>query len=150
MEVMMELRDLIRLVELFEGLTDPEILEVISIGEERIYRKGEMVVAQGKQGNELFIITEGAVEVTLQVEKSPPRVVIILGKGQLIGEMSLVDEGPRSATVRALDDPTIVQVIQHDEFHKLCQQNTRIGYIVMRNMAADLSYKLRHRHLSVI
>ena len=67
---------------------------------------------------------------------------------QLIGEMSLVDRGPRSATVRAIQDPTIVQVIQHEEFQALCQKNNRIGYLVMLNIAADLSFKLRHRNLS--
>jgi CRP-like cAMP-binding protein len=99
-------------------------------------------------GNELFIITEGFVEVVIESKKPSPEVVVNLGTGQLIGEMSLVDQGLRSATVRAIHDPTIAQVIQHHDFHQLCQKNNRIGYIVMKNMAADLSFKLRHRHLS--
>jgi CRP-like cAMP-binding protein len=71
-----------------------------------------------------------------------------LGTGQIIGEMALVDRGPRSATVRAIHTPTIVQVIRHADFHQLCQENTQIGYTVMYNIAADLSFKLRHRNLS--
>jgi CRP-like cAMP-binding protein len=62
--------------------------------------------------------------------------------------MSLVDQGPRSASVRAIQEPTVVQVIRHDDFLDLCQRNTHIGYVVMFNMAADLSFKLRHRNLS--
>ena len=68
----------------------------------------------------------------------------------LIGEMSMVDQGPRSASVRAIHDPTVVQVIRHEDFQALCQRNTHIGYVVMYNMAADLSFKLRHRNLSEI
>ena len=62
--------------------------------------------------------------------------------------MALIDQGPRSATVRAIVEPTKVQVIKREAFEKLCMENNRIGYIVMRNLAADLSFKLRHHNLS--
>jgi CRP/FNR family cyclic AMP-dependent transcriptional regulator len=103
---------------------------------------------EGEIGDEIFIVMEGTVEIIVNSGRKTPKVVIHLGVGQLIGEMSLVDRGPRSATVRAIEDPTIVQVIRHQDFHTLCKRNYRIGYIVMHNMAADLSFKLRHRHLS--
>ena len=62
--------------------------------------------------------------------------------------MSFVDRGPRSATVKSIHDSTIAQVIQYDALLALCQRNTQIGYQVMQNIAADLSFKLRHRNLS--
>ena len=144
----MDLRKLIRGVELFDGLTKAELDEIAAICQQRHFKKGDLLAIEGKIGDDLFIITDGVVEVIVSDRQAPPRVVINLGIGQLIGEMSLVDRGPRSATVRAIHDPTIVQVIRHDDFHKLCKRNTRIGYVVMFNMAADLSFKLRHRHLS--
>lgn len=144
----MELRKLIRGVELFDGLTEAELDEIAAICQSRRFTKGDILAVEGKIGDDLFIVTEGAVEVVVDDQQALPRVVINLGIGQLIGEMSLVDQGPRSATVRAIHDPTIVQVIRHDDFHELCKRNTRIGYVVMYNMAADLSFKLRHRHLS--
>ena len=52
--------------------------------------------------------------------------------------MALIDQGPRSATVRAITSPTVVQVINRVDFDNLCQVNTQIGYTVMRNMAGDL------------
>ena len=63
-------------------------------------------------------------------------------------EMALVDQGPRSATVRAISDSTIVLTIDRQAFMDLCEANHHLGYIVMRNMAADLSFKLRHRNLT--
>ena len=143
----MDIKELLRCVELFDGLADEDLEDVASLCTQRIFKGGEFLAKQGEMGNELFIVSEGLVEVTIR-ERLNPRVVVNLGAGQLIGEMSLVDRGPRSATVRAVQDPTIAQVIQHDAFHDLCQQNTRIGYLVMLNLAADLSFKLRHRHLS--
>ena len=143
----MDIKELLRGVELFDGLMDEDLDEVSVICEQRLLRDGDFLARQGEVGKELFIVSEGLVEVTVR-EKTFPRVVVNLGAGQLIGEMSLVDHGPRSATVRAVHTPTVVQVIQHDEFQELFQRNLRIGYLVMANLAADLSFKLRHRNLS--
>lgn len=142
-----DIRELLRNVELFDGLGDNDLDEVSALCSQQTFKKGELLTTQGEVGSELFIISEGLVEVMVRGRLNP-RVVVNLGAGQLIGEMSLVDRGPRSATVRAIHNPTITQVIQHDDFHDLCQRNTRIGYLVMLNLAADLSFKLRHRHLS--
>ena len=143
----MDIKKLLKSVELFDGLVDDDLTEVAAICEQRQLEEGEVLAEQGAIGQELFIVSEGLVEVTVR-EKTVPRVVVNLGTGQLIGEMALVDRGPRSATVRAIHTPTIVQVIQHEAFEELCQKNTRIGYLVMSNLAADLSFKLRHRNLS--
>ena len=143
----MDITELLRTVELFDGLAEGDLEEVAAICAQRTFVDGDVLAQQGEAGSELFIISEGLVEVTVR-ERSNPRVLVNLGMGQLIGEMSLVEHGPRSATVCAVHTPTVVQVIQHEAFQDLCQRNTRIGYVVMQNLAADLSFKLRHRHLS--
>jgi CRP-like cAMP-binding protein len=144
----MDIKKIIGSIELFEGLSTSEIDAIIAICQTRRFRRGDLLTVEGEVGNELFIVMDGIVEVIVEGKKSNPQVLVNLGTGQLIGEMSLVDRGLRSATVRAIHDPTIVQVIQHQDFHQLCNKNNHIGYVVMRNMAADLSFKLRHRHLS--
>jgi len=144
----MNINGLIRNIELFEGLTNTELDKIVKLCQQRRFKKGNLLAIEGEAGNDLFIITEGSVEILLDKKTETPHIVVNLGVGQIIGEMSLVDRGPRSATIRATQDPTIVQVIQHHNFQDLCEDNHRIGYIVMKNMAADLSFKLRHRHLS--
>jgi CRP-like cAMP-binding protein len=62
--------------------------------------------------------------------------------------MALIDMGLRSATVRCTKDGTELYVLHRDEFIQLCEEDTDIGYKVMRNLAADMSFKLRHRNLS--
>ena len=143
----MEIKELLRGVELFDGLDEHGLKEVAEICTRRQLKYGELLVKQGEIGRELFIVSEGLMEVAVS-DQTAQRVVVNLGTGQLIGEMSLVDRGPRSATVKAIQDPTYVQVIQHDEFHSLCERNTQIGYQVMLNLAIDLSFKLRHHNLS--
>lgn len=145
----MEVPQLLEDVDLFAGLSKDELHQVAGICQERHFKGGEVLAAEGQQGDNMFVITEGFVEVLL--ENHPDRqtkIIINLGPGQLIGEMALLDQGPRSATVRAISDPTIVQAINRDDFEALCQENTRIGYIAMRNLAVDLSFKLRHRNLA--
>jgi CRP-like cAMP-binding protein len=145
-----ELRDSLRRAELFEGLSPEELDAIARLCQARTFRSGEVVTTQGEPGDELFVIGQGFVEVALiQPESgSTPRSVVHLGPGQIVGEMALVDRGPRSATVRALTDGTRLYALARQEFLDLCQANHRLGYVVMRNMAADLSFKLRHRMLS--
>jgi CRP/FNR family cyclic AMP-dependent transcriptional regulator len=137
-------------VELFEGISASEMNDVARICEEMTYKAGDVITEQGKPGDELFIIFDGFVEVLHRGAESDsvPRAIVNLGRGQIVGEMALVDRGPRSATVRALSDKTTVLTIHREAFERLCEQNHRLGYIVMRNIAADLSFKLRHRHLA--
>lgn len=145
-----ELDSMLRQATLFEGLSPEELEAIAALFRPRAFRAGEIVTTQGERGDELFLVSQGFVEVTLQQPGSDaePRSVVHLGPGQLVGEMALVDRGPRSATVRALTDGTLLQALQRDAFLELCEKNPRLGYVVMRNMAADLSFKLRHRMLS--
>jgi CRP-like cAMP-binding protein len=147
----MEIKKIMSGVELFESLSDQELDKVISLCQERKFKENDIIAEQNSIGKELYIIQEGFVEVAIAGRSGgASKVIVNLGTGQTVGEMSLVDSGPRSATVKAISSPTIVQVITQDEFEKLCDSDTRIGYIVMRNMAADLSFRLRQRHLSDI
>lgn len=146
----MDLVSVLRSVELFEGLSPEELKAVAELCQERSYNAGEVITGQGESGNEMFVVCEGFVEVVLSrsLADPAPRAMVNLGRGQIFGEMALVDHGPRSATVNAVTDGTVLQAIRRKDFSKLCESNHRLGYTVMRNMASDLSFKLRHRNLS--
>ena len=146
---MADLKGILRNVMLFASLTDEDLEQVGKICNQMTLERGDLIAAQGAPGSELYIITDGFAEVALENEGGTAHVLVNLGSGQIIGEMALIDQGPRSATVRAISNPTIVQVIKREDFEKLCEQNTRIGYYVMKDIAADLSFKLRQRNLSV-
>ena len=88
-------------------------------------------------------------EVVLGTPSMPgPMPIVHLGKGQIFGEVALVDRGLRSATVNTVADGTVLYAISRDDFIELCDEDTRIGYVIMRNIAADLSFKLRHYNLA--
>jgi len=144
----MDTIELLKGVEAFDGLSDSELTQLAAICREARYAKGQTITIQGEEGEEFYVIRAGLVEVGVSEGGSqPPRTVINLGVGQVVGEMALVDRGPRSATVRCVTDVT-TNVIGRDAFEQLCQANHHLGMVVYRNLAADLSFKMRHRHLA--
>jgi CRP-like cAMP-binding protein len=144
----MDTIELLKGVETFDGLSDDELKQLAVICREAHFAKGHTIMTQGEEGEEFYIIRKGLVEVSVsEVGGTAPRTVINLGVGQVVGEMALVDRGLRSATVRCVTD-VVVNVIERDGFEKVCQANHHIGMIVYRNLAADLSFKVRHRNLA--
>ncbi len=144
----MDLLKLLKGVELFHGLDDQELAEVVSIFQPLAFERGDLIAEQGKPGDSLFLVADGFVEVAVgDSTQRAEKILVNLGKGQIFGEMALVDQGLRSATVRAISETTSLHTVKREDFEALCNRNTRIGYIVMRNIAADLSFKLRQRHL---
>jgi CRP/FNR family cyclic AMP-dependent transcriptional regulator len=149
-EQRMQPKDILTNVELFEGLTSDELDILAAVCEERVYPINEIITQQGEVGEELFVVYDGFVEVVRAglAPEIAPKTIVHLGEGQIFGEMALVDRGPRSATVKAASEKTSILVIKRDDFDRICESNNHIGYVVMRNIAADLSFKLRHHHLT--
>lgn len=152
----MDTIQLLKGVEVFDGLSDAELKRIAGVCREADYQKGEVITAQGETGDEMFIIRDGFVEISVgeaseaapSTAQDAPHALVSLGTGQVVGEMALVDHGPRSATVRCVTDKTAVIVIKREAFEQVCQADHHIGMVVYRNLAADLSFKLRHRHLT--
>src|SRR5689334_19409888 len=105
----MDTIQLLKGVEVFEGLSDAELKRIAGICQEAQYQKGEVITTQGEAGDEMFIIREGFVEISVgeaSESESTPHALVSLGMGQVVGEMALVDHGPRSATARCVMDKT--------------------------------------------
>lgn len=141
----MELMSIMRRVELFRGLTEAQLTRLGAISQREQYPRGAVVFEQNSTGDRMYIVGSGQVEVRVNGSNGTAQTAVYLGEGQVFGEMALVDSGLRSATLVAVGDDTVVYSIPADEFHALCTADTAIGYIMMRNIAQDLSFKVRHR-----
>jgi CRP-like cAMP-binding protein len=138
---------LLKRVQLFANLNEAELAELSAICHEKPATANDVIIKQNTTGNEMYIVAAGSVEVFIE-GLSNARSLVVLGKGQVIGEMALIDQGYRSASVRATKDGATLYLIESDAFYRLCEANTRIGFIVMRNLAIDIAFKLRHRNLA--
>lgn len=145
-----ELVALLKTVELFDELTDAQLQRLTEIGETLTFNKDDVIFAQGAEGHRLYVIRNGEVEVRIGEDPQRARPEVYLGRGQIFGEMALIDGGPRSATAVCSRDGTQLYCITREAFHDLCKSDTALGYVVMRNMAHELSFKLRHHNLTLI
>lgn len=143
-----EIKATLQEVELFQNLSDDHLAQVATICQTRICRNGEVIFDQGSQGDALYIVGQGQVEVRLKQASGQSAAAIYLGSGQVFGEMALVDHGQRSASIVVAEDNTRLYVITTDAFNQLCTLDSGIGFLVMRNIARDLSFKLRHHDYS--
>jgi CRP/FNR family cyclic AMP-dependent transcriptional regulator len=145
----MELIELLKTIELFEGLSDTQLQRVAEISKPITVNKDEIIFSQGDEGDRLYIVRDGQVVVQVGDDLESARSQVFLGRGQIFGEMALIDLGPRSATMVCTRDGTVLHTIAREALTNLCEADSAIGYVVMRNMVYDLSFKLRHSNLTV-
>ncbi len=140
----------LRRLDVFAGLSDEDLLQVATISKPRRLAAGQVIFEEGADGDELMVILNGCVRVSLNTRLPQgnivPSTINMLYAGQSFGEMVLLGGATRSATITAVDPCTLL-VIRERDFANLCECNPRIGYRVMRNMASDLAYKLRSSNL---
>jgi len=102
------------------------------------FRKGEIIIEEGTVGAFAYVINSGAVEVWKMV-KGNKFVLSRLGAGSIFGEMSLIDDRPRSAMVTALED-TVVRVITRDRFESILERNPQSLVPLLRQVFQRLRY----------
>ncbi|HRU39724.1 MAG TPA: cyclic nucleotide-binding domain-containing protein, partial [Candidatus Goldiibacteriota bacterium] len=83
---------------LFRDLSDSELEVVMKKVFEKTYKKGSMLFVEGMPGEVLYIIIEGGIDVTKKGRDGSEIEVAKLGPGEIVGEMSLIDSGPRTAS----------------------------------------------------
>jgi CRP/FNR family cyclic AMP-dependent transcriptional regulator len=124
--------ELIKGVPLFAECTKKELSEVAGIADEIDLREGKELTKQGRPGREFFILVDG----TADVQKGTRR-VNKLGPGDFFGEISLVRQVPRTATVTATS-PIRALVITDRSFRSLLEHQPGIQGKVMSALAARL------------
>ncbi len=142
--------DSLRRVQIFGGLSDGELISIANLCEIWRLPAEHVVFREGDDGDQMFIIHEGSVRVSIQTRdnagKQTEATINTLTAGQSFGELVLLDGATRSATVTTAV-VSVLLVLKERDFAALCEANPRIGYRVMRHLASDLAYKLRSSNL---
>ncbi|WP_245730543.1 EAL domain-containing protein [Pseudohongiella acticola] len=96
---------------------------------EKLYRAGEIIMRQGEPGECAYFMQSGRVEIVLERPDGSEIEVGRRGPGTLIGEMAIVDDGPRSATVRALEDCRLLEISKADFSRAVSNANPIVGLV---------------------
>jgi CRP-like cAMP-binding protein len=135
--VMLSNLDLIRRVPLFSLLTDDQARAIADGVVKRRYRRGELIVEQGKMSNALFILLTGRARVLTSDVRGREVILAVLKSGDYVGEMSLIDNQPHSASVRCELQSDIL-ILGQAEFAGCLPENSTLSYAIMRGLVSRL------------
>ncbi len=130
-------------VDLFSGLRKQDLKDLAIHCREGQYSPGSVLISQGEKGLGLFMLTKGTVRITRATSPDGAEEVLgTAGAGDVIGEMALLDDLPRSATVRALDEVSVL-VLPFWDFRVLLRRILSSDPDVGLDLLAVLSRRLR-------
>lgn len=148
---------ILSVTEIFHDFSQTQLEMVASICEPVTHQKGDVILQEYDTTKALYVIGRGAVEIIMSpglvgdAEQQGTEAVALteLRQGQVTGEVALVDEGTRSATVKVSEDNTYLLKIPRERLMMLCDNYPELGYKLMKNLAADLAFKIRNTDLTV-
>jgi CRP-like cAMP-binding protein len=129
--------DVLRQAPLFSALDD-EAAEALrsSMSETRI-RRGEALFREGDSGDKLYIVIDGKVKLGRSSSDGRENLLAILGPGQMFGELTLFDPGPRSATVTGVTDAQFLS-LSHDDLMRWLSGRPSVALGLLSQLAARL------------
>ncbi len=130
--------DFLGTVPLFSGLSRSELDSLSDLTRERTHPRGSVILFENDPGDCLFVVRAGRVKVVLIGEDGREVILGVLGVGQHFGELSIIDERPRSAHVIAMEDANLI-VLRRDDFRKKVESSPHIAW----SLLLELSRRLR-------
>ena len=129
--------DLIRRVPLFSLLTNDQAQGIADAVVKRRFRRGEIIVEHMRKSNSLFILLTGRARVLTSDSRGREVILAVLQPGDYVGEMSLIDNEPHSATVRA-EIQTDMLVLARPDFARCLPENSSLSYAILRGLVQRL------------
>jgi CRP/FNR family transcriptional regulator, cyclic AMP receptor protein len=127
----------IKTVNLFSALRDDEARAISRISMLKAYQKGYLVFQEGERGDALYIIVKGKVKVSLYGEDGREYILDVIGKDGFFGELSLIDELPRSANVVTMEESEFL-VIRRADFLRLLMESPSITVSILKTLSGRL------------
>jgi CRP-like cAMP-binding protein len=132
----------LRAIGLFGALSDDVLRHFTAALTVQVIETGITLFREGEDGREMFVLLQGELEVLKRSHRGTDARVALLGPGDWVGDMSIVDIQPRSATVRALAPTRLLRVTAAD-LDNVYRNDLKAYSIVILNLARELSRRLR-------
>lgn len=140
----MNVTELFSKVPLFEGVSPEDRVALARAATLRTYRRGETIVEQGQPGEAFFVIVRGRVAVTIVAPDGREVVLNSLGEGEHFGEMALLDDAPRSASVVAQEKSELA-ILSRGVFFDLLKSD----FVLTRALLSAFSARLRRANATI-
>ncbi|TDJ18850.1 MAG: Crp/Fnr family transcriptional regulator [Deltaproteobacteria bacterium] len=128
-----EALDSLRTIPLFAAVPDDALSAIADLLIERRVPKNQTIVEEGLSGDYMYVIREGHVKVTKLSGDGREKILELLGPGDFFGEMSLLDDAPRSASVKSLTE-THILALSRPDFLKELRRNPDLGMAVIQEL----------------
>lgn len=129
--------EVLKKVPLFAGMREGDIQAFADLVRERTYPKGSVIVFEDDPGDALYLVAGGQVKVVLIGEDGREVILSVLGEGSFFGEMALIDDQPRSATVIAMTDSSVL-VLRREDFQSRLRASPEIAIALLREISRRL------------
>lgn len=140
----MDVTELLTSHSLFSHLSPAAVYRLVGLAQVRLFHRGELILEEGIMGVGCFIIISGKVEVVKSLNQPGQRVLAELGSGEIVGEMSVIDEQPHSVSVHALEE-TQCLMIERWDFKAQMQAYPEIALQLLPILAKRLRALLDHQ-----
>lgn len=135
----MSSQELISKIPIFEKLSPADHDLLFKLWSERSLRKGEVLFRLGEKGTSMFVIEEGELEITVPIETQAKEMrVSVLGKGEFVGELSLIDGLPRTASAKAIEDCQLLEM-KREHFLEFLMARPEVAI----SMVSEIGKRLR-------
>ena len=135
----MEILDQLKDTFLFRGLPEEALSAVAQRAGIRKLASGEVLIRKGDAGDSLFMIHDGWVKIVTQDANGDELIINKCGPGETIGEMALLDQAPRSATVIAISEAEVLELKQ-DAFQEILNQRPDMAMALIRGYSSRLRF----------
>lgn len=133
----MSLIPVLQRVPLFSQLSAVELQRVVDVARERAYPRNSVILFEDDPGDALYVVANGQVKVVLIGEDGREVILSVMGPGEFFGEMSLLDDEPRSAHVIAMEDSSLA-VLRREDFEGLLTSSPQIALALLRELSRRL------------
>lgn len=135
-------KHILREIPFFEEFSEEELDFFSKKVSLRFFPAQTTLFQKGDIGDYLFFVVEGVVDVGIESANSKQKIIASFGPGSSVGEMSVVDDFPRSANI-VVREPSELLILTRTRFEAMCQENKGVGIKFLRGLAKNLSLRLR-------
>ncbi len=129
--------EVVRKVPLFASLSAADLQAFADLCRERSYPRGSVIVFEDDPGDAMYLVGSGQVKVVLIAEDGREVILSVLAEGAVFGEMSVIDDEPRSAHVIAMEDSMLL-VLRREDFQNRLRQSPDVAIALLKELSRRL------------